>query len=775
VAGALFAGFYLLRVYDMNAATYTAAAMNVLVAAIAFLLAKRTSRAPESRTIPDALERGPGQSSHTTVVSGSWLVYAAITLSGATAMGAQVVWTRLLSLLFGTTAYSFSIILAVFLLGLGIGSVAGSIYAARTSDPRRAFGICQALAAAAIAWTAYMLTQVLPYWPIDPTMARNPWLNFSLDFICTAWAILPAACLWGASFPLALGALVTRGQDTGRLAGGVYAWNTLGAIVGAAGFSVVFTHRLGTQLAQQVLAGTAGTAALLLLASPPLLSGTKRTLGRRAPAAAAVLIAAIAVATVQPVPGSVIGYGRATARTLAQRDPITNEYFVPNILYVGEGMNASVAVSQTPEGYRNFHVSGKIEASTESQDMRLQRMLGHLPGLLHSKPVSVLIVGFGAGVTAGSFVSHPGIERIVICEIEPLIPRVVAQYFANENNRVLEDPRVEIIYDDARHFLLTTNEKFDVITSDPIHPWVRGAAMLYTREYFDLVREHLNPGGVVSQWVPLYQSSTEVVQSELATFFDVFRNGTIWSNDVSGRGYDLVLIGRDTAAAIDADQFEQRLRRSDHAEVAKSLRETGFASALDLLATYAASGSELSAWLAGSDINRDRNLRLQYLAGLGLDRDEGALIHEAMLKHRETSPGVFTGSQARLDELFSTISRRQPRTLSQAQASAISNALAAGPSRRISVSSVLGNPEALRYATEISRAVTAGGWEVDGVRQSVFTDLVIGMLISVGTEPPPPHANELFRALRSAGLTAPGHVDPNASPDSVLLFVGEKQ
>ena len=152
---------------------------------------------------------------------------------------------------------------------------------------------------------------------------------------------------------------------------------------------------------------------------------------------------------------------------------------------------------------RNFHVSGKVEASSEPQDMRLQRMLGHIPALLHPKPRSVLVVGCGAGVTAGSFVLYPEVERIVICEIEPLIPPIAADYFGPENYNVLDDPRVEVVYDDARHYILTTNEKFDIITSDPIHPWVKGSATLYSKEYFEMCRRHLNPGGVITQWVPL--------------------------------------------------------------------------------------------------------------------------------------------------------------------------------------------------------------------------------------------------------------------------------
>ena len=120
----------------------------------------------------------------------------------------------------------------------------------------------------------------------------------------------------------------------------------------------------------------------------------------------------------------------------------------------------------------------------------------------------------------------------------------MATYFAPENYDVVKNPRVKIVYDDARHFVLTTPEKFDIITSDPIHPWVKGAATLYTQEYFEMCKRHLNPGGLVTQWVPLYESDLETVKSEIATFFAVFPDGTIWSNDEEGRGYDLVLLGQ---------------------------------------------------------------------------------------------------------------------------------------------------------------------------------------------------------------------------------------
>ena len=148
--------------------------------------------------------------------------------------------------------------------------------------------------------------------------------------------------------------------------------------------------------------------------------------------------------------------------------------------------------------------------------MRLQRMLAHLPALVHPNPKSVLVVGFGAGVTAGSFIPYPGLERLVICEIEPLIPAVISPWFTKENNNVKNDERTQIYYDDARSFVRTADETFDIITSGPINPWVKGAASLYTKEYFEDVKRHLKPGGVVTQWVPLYESTLDAVRSELA-------------------------------------------------------------------------------------------------------------------------------------------------------------------------------------------------------------------------------------------------------------------
>jgi len=319
------------------------------------------------------------------------------------------------------------------------------------------------------------------------------------------------------------------------------------------------------------------------------------------------------------------------------------------MLYVGEGMNNSVAVSRVnSSSVLNFHISGKIEASSEPQDMRLQRMLGFLPALVHPQPRSVLIVGCGAGVTARTFTVDPGIEKITICEMEPLVPHISATYFGAENYGVVDDPRTKIIFDDARHYIFTTHDKFDIITSDPIHPWVKGSATLYTKEYFELVKNHLNPGGIVTQWVPLYESDSAVVKSEIATFFEAFPDGTIWSNDENGKGYDVVLLGQAGETKINLDAIGQRLEQPEYSAVAQSLDDVGFKSVFDLFGTYAGNARDLAPWLKDAEINRDRNLRLQYLAGFRSNWYQSESIFSEMVVYRKFPDSLFAGSATSL-------------------------------------------------------------------------------------------------------------------------------
>ena len=621
VVGCVTAGFYLLPRFDLNSAAFVAVAINLIVAALGFALSRR---APYSAPRHDA-----------TAASASWGprgVYAAIALSGLTALGAEVVWTRLLSLMFGATTYAFSIILAVFLAGLGIGSVVGAWLARAAKQSRPMLGLAQLLLALATAWGAHMIARELPWWPLDEQQVQ---IRGECSWRAPRSPCFPARCCGVRAFrwhlPRQAACNADPDADAGRTVGRVYAANTLGAIVGSVVTGLVLIPWIGTKGAQQVLivlSAVSGVVAIL-----PLLSLNRRP--AIATMSCALAVAALYFASqVSAVPVGLIAWGRQLSWQGS-----------PYALYSGEGMNGSIAVTEDANGYRNFHVSGKVEASTEPQDMRLQRLLGHLSALMHDNPKDVLVVGFGAGVTAGAISIHPTVERMVICEIEPLIPKIVSKYFSSENHSVAESRKVSVVYDDARHYVLTTREKFDVITSDPIHPWVKGSAALYTREYFEHVKAHLKPGGVVTQWVPLYESTPDVVRSELATFFSVFPNGTVWRNDnIDGRGYDVVLVARLDDKPIDVDALQTRITQPEYSPVKESLAEVGYESAYDLLRTYSGRSKDLAPWLEGAEINQDRNLRLQYLAGLGYNESLVTEIRNEILIYRTFPTDLFTGS-----------------------------------------------------------------------------------------------------------------------------------
>ena len=620
--GTALAGFYLLRVFDTVIASLVAAALNLVVGIGVWALAHA------DRSVPAGdVEEAPVATEETAAPTMSGadarLVYAVAALSGFTALGAEVVWTRQVSLLFGASVYTFSLILAIFLAGLGGGSVIGASIARRSETPARALAICQMLLVACIAWAAWAIVNLLPQWqPTTHFLANvrsSPFLAFAFDALRGAAAFGPATLCWGASFPLAIAAVATP-NDPDRSVARLNAINTVGALAGALGLTMIGIPMLGSTHAQQALVVAAGvSAALLVLRAPGGLVST-----------AALVAATIgAIFVVPPVPGALIAYGRS----------VDSWNSIKQFLYVAEGATASVAVTEGTGGARQFHIAGKVEASDMDIDMRLERMLGHVPALIHGKPRRVLVVGNGAGVTAGALAAYPDIERIVICEIEPVVPASARRYFADVNEHVLDDPRVQVVYDDGRHFLQTTNETFDLITTDPIHPWVRGAATLYSLEYLQLVRARLAPGGVVTQWVPLYETDAASVKSQLATFAEVFPDMTLWNPDLLEEGYDLVVLGRTSQAAIDERQLA--LAMHERPTVARSMGEVSLPTVASLLGTYAGRGQDLAPWLTDAQINRERHLRLQYLAGLAANTDYRFSIFQSILEYRRYPADLF--------------------------------------------------------------------------------------------------------------------------------------
>jgi spermidine synthase len=632
VFGCLLAGFYLLRIYDVRTATYVAAGINAAVAIVSFGLAAWT----EPRALPASEEIAPKNFASGTA---NGTVYAIIAASGACALGAEVIWTRLMAMMLGSTVYVFSIILAVFLIGLAAGS-AGAAWVVRRTRPRLALGWSQILLSVAIAWTAYMIADSLPYWPPRALLVNDPWRNFEGVLLRCLVALLPPTLLWGASFPLACAAVASSsGNDPGKLVGNVYAANTLGSIVGALGVSLILIPAIGTQQSERVLLLVAAASGFALVA-PYVWKHRSRVLASGL-IAAGLFVAVLLATRVHAIPGVLIAYGRRMTLNAGSS----------RVLYTAEGINSSVAITKWDDGATEIDVNGHVEATTEPFDMRLQRMVGHLPALLHPHPKSVLGIGFGAGVSAGTFTRYPSVQQITICEIEPIIPPISTRFFALEDYNVLHNRRTRMIYDDARHYMLTTSEKFDIIASDPLDVFVKGTAAIYSKEYFEAVKRHLNPGGMFTLYVPLYESDVRTVQSELATFFAVFPHGTIWANTDEGQGYDMVFLGQADALNINLDELDRRLERPDYAPVAESLRDIGVVSAADLLSAYAGQLSDLAPWLKGAQINRDRNLRLQYLAGWGINSELADDIYRQILGYRHPPSNIFTGSSEKLKAL----------------------------------------------------------------------------------------------------------------------------
>jgi spermidine synthase len=243
----------------------------------------------------------------------------------------------------------------------------------------------------------------LPYWPINPSLnATDPasrTFKVQLDIVRALWVMLPGAILWGASFPLALASVAKRGQDSARLVGGVYAANTVGAIVGSMLTGLVLISYFGSKVAQQVLIGVAALSGLLLL-------GAEGTVMASVTVLVVALGAGLLARSVPQIPGMFIAYGRYMATWIGSGN---------EVVYQGEGVTASVAVTRTPNGVLNYHNAGKVQASSEPQDMRLQRMLGHITTLVPDNPARVLVIGCGAGVTAGAASIDPLVIKADDC------------------------------------------------------------------------------------------------------------------------------------------------------------------------------------------------------------------------------------------------------------------------------------------------------------------------------------------------------------------------
>jgi spermidine synthase len=353
----------------------------------------------------------------------------------------------------------------------------------------------------------------------------------------------------------------------------------------------------------------------LLLAWVPARAGASGGV-RRAAAAAAAVAALIAPWWIRPWDHSLLGG--------FQNDQI--QYWLDahgsadlhgrmsgwSVLYYREGRGSTVSV--VDQGWnRTLIVNGKAEASDDPVDGHIQLLLGHVPVLMHPSPKRAFVLGMGTGITLGAVAAHPGLEEIVLAEIEPAV--LGAQSFlAASSGDPLGDPRVRVEIQDGRNYLKTTPGRFDVITADPIHPWTSGSVYLYTREYYEIAAAHLATGGVMCQWIPITGISADNVRSVVATFSDVFPHTSLWQTS-----HDVLLIGSNGPLAPAWEGFVSRLSEP---RVAAQLRPLGLDDPISFLAEQGMDDAGVRAYAEGAPRNTDDNVYLEFSSPLSIGHPE---------------------------------------------------------------------------------------------------------------------------------------------------------
>ena len=634
VVGAVLAGFVLLRLYSVSTTLYAAVAVNVLIGVLSFWLQARRPPGP-AHAAPGPAVTGDAAPDRSKSFAAA-LVLWGIGVSGFCALGYEVLWTRILTIAVGASVYGFTLMLVAFLAGIALGSEAHGLAAARAGadDARRRALVLFGLVQVVIGLSAFLVTVSLRDVPVNAvrlqalfsgggttSFAIRVWSSFALAFV---YMVVPAFFL-GVAFPLA-GAIHARGRRSiGPAVGEVLAANTVGAILGASisGFALIYLFGIETSL-YMLHALNVGMGLVVL-------AGLRRSW--RLPAVAAGLtLASLLVLAVKPLHVWDTSYfaifrsnqPEAFATPAMVREAVENT----DVLYYAEGVEAIVSVIRVKGGSQAFITNGRVESSTDLKEQQCVLTLGHLPMLLAAHPRDVLVVGLGTGMTLGATTLHPGVERVTLVELEPKVMGV-ARTFAAYNHRVLDDPRLRTVFNDGRNFLMTTRETFDVITADPIHPWFRGAGYLYTTEYFGLAAAHLNAGGVMAQWLPIYELTPADLRSIVRTFRQHFRHTLLWLTH-----YDAELVGSNAPLVIDEAELARRIAVP---AVADDLRRVAMGSAADFLSYFVMGTEGMARFSRDAVLNTDDRLYLEFSAPFSIASPAvmGANVR-ALDAHRES-------------------------------------------------------------------------------------------------------------------------------------------
>ncbi len=615
--GVALATYLLLPRLGLTAAERVAAAANVAVGIVALRLRSRGAQVGPAAEPSGQTPAAPAPP----LARGTRVLLAGVAISGFSAMVYEVAWARTLAMVLGSSVYAFGMMLLLFLGGLSIGSAAfARTRAAR--NPAAAFAAAQtgiAVAGLAGVFLAGELPAVfLQLFPI----AKSSFLALQLvQLLVTAALVLPASVLFGVAFPAVIAATTESLARVGRGVGRVTVWNTAGTVAGAFLGGFVLVPRLGLRAAMLAATAASAAAALATLAAFPVRRRLRWALAAGAAAAAALLSPAWPRAAL----ASGAGFFAGSYKSVGEWREATRRM---ELLFYKDGVSTTLSVDQD-QGQRFYRSNGKTDASTSPSDMAVQVLIGQVGMLLHPDPQDVFVLGLGTGVSAAAVARYP-VRSIDIVDIEPAGIEA-ARFFEAENRGILADPRVRYITGDGRNVLLARQKKYDLIISDPSDIWVAGVGNLFTKEFYEVARSRLKPGGVMVQWWHTHALAAEHLKLIVATFRSVFPHASYWRPNLG----DVILAGSADAVSWDLERLRRKFETVPG--LADDLRGIGIWSPASLFGGFVLAGQDLDRFLSGvGELHTDNHPVIEFFAPRYLYADT-ANSNDALIEAAQTS------------------------------------------------------------------------------------------------------------------------------------------
>ena len=605
-AGALLAGFVLIPRLGIANTTYVGMTASLVAAACVWMVLWTSHNTavvrrggsldpPADPPVRPALKSRPYD-----LRDRAWLPAVVLGLSGFASLLHEIAWTRILSLVLGPTTYAFAAALAAVIAGVAIGSGVGTWIVSRTEKPAAWLASTLSLAALITSWTYSLAGNQIPMIVARQVAGSSSVFDQLLTqgALLTAALVVPTAACLGAAFPLALSLAADPARDAASRFSLVYAINTLGAVSGSLAAGFWFIPRFGLQPTLWTASGCLVLAALIVVGRVEK-SWPLRLAGGAMAVVTTLLIAVSPAWDRELLASGVYMYAPYVPPDL----DLETQLKAGTLLYYREGAAATVSVKKLT-GTTTLAVDGKTDASNRG-DMLTQKLVAHLPLLLHEHPRDVAIIGLGSGVTLGAALSHP-ITRADVLEISPEVV-AASDYFRAENRNALADSRTHLMVGDGRSHVLLGQRKYDVIVSEPSNPWIAGVAALFTQEFFAAARDRLAPGGIICQWANAYNISDADLRSILATFRAVFPNGTAW---LVG-GDDVLMVGSLESLDTRLTNLAQHMRRPG---VAEDLATVAVTDPFAIYSLFVAGPAELTEYTKGATVFTDDASRLEFSA-----------------------------------------------------------------------------------------------------------------------------------------------------------------